>query len=209
MALQKKVMPHVLGQGADFRVKRYFFIAPIGWTYHDLMDPSAWAPVVQQNMLSMYDLIRVRAADGHFDMQFTVTNVIKGGATLEPWPKLPTEIEALTGQRDLHVVGVGFDGRPSVRVEEVETSPFSANKVFRVIALDGTELSQHPTVQEAEGARDAYLAKLGYRLPTAEEGAAMLADRIAKEEERQIAVAAQRERMSGRRPAARKAEPAA
>lgn len=196
--MQKKIMPQMLGHGTHYRVNNYFIILPVGWTYHDLMDPSAWAPVVQQNQLSMYDIIRIRAADGHFDMQFTVTNVIKGGATLEPWPKMPTELEALTGEREKHVVPVGFDGRPVVRAEEVQTSPFSAAKVYRVLALNSEELSQHPTLQEAEGARDAYLAKLGYRLPTDEEAAAMMAEKIAKEEERQAAVAAQRERMAAR-----------
>ena len=189
----KKIQAAMLGQGADYRTTRYFMVLPRGWTVQDIFDPSAWAPVVQMNQLSLYDTIRVRAHDGAFDFQVTVVNITKGAANVEIWPKMPTELEAVTGGREMRIVSVGFGGRPKVRGEQQDTGSFGRS-VWRVIALNGEELSSHPTEPEALGAMTDYLHKTGYRLPNEDEAKAMLAELEAKEVNRQAAVAEKKNR---------------
>lgn len=191
--MQKKITSMMLGQGSDYRVQRYFMVLPKGWTVQDVFDPSAWAPVVQMNQLSLFDLVRVRAHDGAFDFQVTVVNITKGAANVEMWPKLPSELEAVMGERVLRVVPVGYDGVPKVRVEQQETGAFGKS-VWRVIALNGEEISSHPTEPEALGAMADYLTKTGYRLPSDEEAKAMVAALEQQEIDRQNSVAEKKQR---------------
>ena len=87
--MSKQITETMLGYGSDYKTNRYFVRLPSGFKFAYLLEPGCWTQVVQQQKLNLHDLIRVRADDGSFDVQLTATSIVKGGATVEIWPKMP------------------------------------------------------------------------------------------------------------------------
>jgi acid stress-induced BolA-like protein IbaG/YrbA len=190
----KKINASWMAQTSEFVRRHYTIRLPRGWTLKDVLEPTTWAAAAQENKLQIDDIVRVRADDRHFDMEFVVVSVTQGAVTLQRWPIIPDELEAMMGERIMHVVPVGFDGRPRARVEEQES--LNGTSRWRVIALNGEEISGHGSRKEAEGALEAYLDKVGYRMPTPEEAEQQKFDLARQEEERAEKISAKK---SGKR----------
>jgi hypothetical protein len=177
MTTKKQLTEVQLGRGADFRTQRFDVTLPEGHTLQDLFDPVYWAQCVTQNRLGQFDLIRVRAADGSFDCTVTVVAVLKGAARVELWPKMPADAAEMMQPRAKSVVPIAWGGNPRCRVEEVG-GVVSDAKRFRVLAINGEELSRHGSRGEAEAAHAAYLDSLHMRMPNDRE----IAEAVAKME---------------------------
>lgn len=135
----------------------------------DLFRPQFWANHAKRLMVG--DIVRVRAADGSWDVQLTVVAKQPGGVVMDLWPKYP-DMSALLNAAGLSKAA--DDVKPVLRpqkvrgkdVPRVEHTP--ATK-WRLIGLDGNEVSRdHDSKEHAELAMAKYLAALGYeRIETA------------------------------------------
>lgn len=167
-----------LGQGADYRFQRFFVVLPKDHTLEDLLAPTYWGVLVQQKRLGVFDIIRVRAADGSFDVCVTVTSIVTGAAKVELWPRSPENAAALFRPAEAKAAPMDHHGVSRVRVE-------GGDGKHRLLGVNQQEVSTHASTEEAEGAMHAYLRHLNMRLPTAEESAAHAAEQTEAEAKRQ------------------------
>jgi len=167
-----------LGQGADYRFQRFFVVLPPEHTLEDVLEPQYWGQLVQQKRLGVFDVIRVRAADGSFDTCVTVTSIVTGAAKVELWPRNPLNADLLSRPAEAKAAPMDHHGISRVRVE-------GGNGKHRLLGVNGQEVSTHASTEEAEGAMSAYLRHLNLRLPTADESAAHAAEQAEAEAKRQ------------------------
>ncbi len=165
----KKLPASALAHTYDQYHRIWFVQLGPGYTFEDLFSPGFWS---HHRKLAKGDLVRVRAHDGSFDCNVSVLATPQGGAVVDVWPRYPagTDLAAAkaaavtAAEARPKVVPIMSNGKVAVRVEFREATK------WRVIALDGSELSNgHETQQAAEEARDKYLKELGMTLPSAEE----------------------------------------
>jgi hypothetical protein len=171
-----------LGQGADYRFQRYFVVLPKDHSLEDLLAPTYWGVLVQQKRLNVFDIIRVRAADGSFDTCVTVTSIVTGAAKVELWPRSPENAAALLRPAEAKAAPMDHHGISRVRVE-------GGDGKYRLLGVNGQEVSGHTSTEEAEGAMSAYLKHLNMRLPSEEESAAHAAEQAEAEAKRQVTAA--------------------
>ena len=142
---------------------------PADVTFDDLFRPDFWMhhQGTHSTALRVGDVVRVRAADGSFDVDLNVLSTPVGGIIMELRHKYPTGtgtqagIDAVVAAEQARPRVVPFlpNGKPAVRVEPV-------GKRWRVFALNQAELGVHDTEGEALKAMDKYLADLRYELPS-------------------------------------------
>lgn len=132
--------------------------------FEDLFKPQWW--VHHAAKLNIGDLVRIRAADGSFDVAVTVTAKVPGGLKVELWPNIPSAGGDLAAQAQAgkavadasRKVGIKrkVAGKPVPRVE------FQKASGWRVLGHDGNEVSRnHRSEAEAEDALAAYLSVQG------------------------------------------------
>lgn len=149
--------PH-LRQTADFHNQRWFVELPDGHTFDDLFQPLYWA---HHKRLNQYDLVRVRAQDGRFDVMLTVVTRAQGGVVMEVWPKMPDQasIERAVESKAEAVEPRTVNGKPVPRVDHTKATK------WRLIGLDGQEhSSNYETRAAAVSAMTAYMASLGLQV---------------------------------------------
>jgi hypothetical protein len=192
--MPKQANERALGFGESYEFSRYLYRLPAGHTLEDLFVPTYWTQITMLGgKLRPLDIIRVRSEDGSIDCEITVTSVMKGAAIISLYPRLPADVDrSLSKPRELAVVPVDFNGRPKVRIEEDQLA--QAGKRFRLLAINGSELSRHASRPEADGAMAAYLAQLHMRLPTEAECEEAVAKQQANEDRVAANVAAARKR---------------
>ena len=169
----------------DYAHRRYFVQLRPGETYADLFVPTFWG--YHKGRLAENDMIRVRANDGSFDVQITVTAVKVDGLVMKRWPIEPTA-EDIAKAKEFgsaeRYVPYGPDGKPTVRVEHLPATN------WRVLGLNG-EISQgHKDEGTALKKMAEYLKDINHAMPSAEDQAKHLdghLKRAAAEEERQQA----------------------
>jgi hypothetical protein len=179
---QKQLTEAQLGLGSDYRHARYFVTLPKDHTFEDLLEPQYWGVLVQQKRLGIYDIVRVRAADGSFDTCLTIVSIVTGAAKVEVWPRSPANAALLSRPTEAKAVPMDHHGRSRVRVEE-------GTGKHRLLGVNGQEVSTHASPEEAEGAMRAYLGHLNMRLPTEQESAAHAAEQAEAEAKRQATAA--------------------
>ena len=143
---------------------------PVGDTFEDILQASYWDN--HKSKLLVMDRIRVRAEDGSFDVELTVTNKADNGeVTVELWPKYPAHVavdriatNTVAHKHDAEPSVVPLsktDGEPLARVEFLEASK------WRVRGHDGREVSRdHPNKTEAEKALAKYLKQMNLVMPS-------------------------------------------
>ncbi len=131
-------------------------ILPEGVEYVHLFMPEFWKH--HASKLRPFELVRVRAADGSFDVQLVVVAASSGGVVVELWPKMPSlaESEAADAERAAPLEIREIGGQPVPRVEHGKTTK------WRVIGIDGNEVSRgHESKAAASVALDKYVMGLG------------------------------------------------
>lgn len=144
---------------AEYDTRSWHVLLPEGVAYADLFRPEFW--MHHATKLRQHDLIRVRAADGAFDVMLNVVMTTRGGTLVEEWPKWPTEADNDAAKNAVAepIAVREVYGRPVPRVEHTPKTK------WRVIGLDGSEISrEHPTKDAAETALRQYVAAMGKTL---------------------------------------------
>jgi hypothetical protein len=157
----KHLPPNLFNELADYRFDRRFAVLPPGTTFEDLFIPTLWAHYA--NKWKKYDIIRVVAEDGEFDVNLTVENVAVGGITMKPWPHFrgasgdAAVVAASKAAEAGRMTEVPLDkaGKPKVYVEHLPATN------WRVVGLNGEVSRDHKTKAEAEKAMDKYLKESG------------------------------------------------
>ena len=175
-------------------------------TFEDLFDPGFWRHHTTGRLKDL-DVLRVRAADGSFDVFITVEQVIPGGAEIHYLYGRPPikyhglhahEIrEALTkNEADFEVVRMNQDGKPVPRVEQLPTG-------WRVIGNENEIVDKElKSKTQADNRLERYLRELNLRFPSPAESAAHKTAIQAREAEQLAAIARKSASPSRRPPAA-------
>lgn len=176
--MERHLDPKALRHLADYQHSRYFVVLAPGNSYEDLFSPVYWAH--HRLKLKQYDIVRVRAHDGAFDVDLTVAGTPKGGVLMEYRSGRPPKALMSTSEAKAHdaseairiqVVPIGRDGKPVVRTDWQKATN------WRVIGLNSEEVARDLVTEgEAIAIRDKYLTDLMMRLPTEEEIAAAKAE---------------------------------
>ena len=141
---------------AEYDTKNWFVVLPEGVPYADLFRPDFW--VHHASRMNQFELVRVRACDGSFDVTLCVRARAQGGVHMEEWPKWPSETAAdeARAQQDASIKPREVAGKPVPRVEHTKATK------WRVIGLDGNEFARNfDTKDIAEKALVNYAAGLG------------------------------------------------
>lgn len=147
--MQKHLPAQALIHRAEYHYNSYFAVQPEGHTLADAMDPRYWGHF---KTLKQFDIIRLRAFDGSYDVMLTVVHPMQGAAVVEFWPKVPD----MEPQPERHVEVKKVNGKTVPRVDHTKATK------WRVIGLDGNEYSRgHETKEAAERDMGAYLQSLG------------------------------------------------
>jgi hypothetical protein len=171
-------------------------------TFEDLFDPSFWRHHATGRLKDL-DVLRVRAADGSFDVFVTVERIIPGGAEIHVLSgRLPAKYhgmhsfeirELLTkDEADFEIVKMNQDGRAVPRVEQLATG-------WRVVGNDNEVVDKDMKSKTlADNRLERYLRDLMLRMPTPAEAAAHKSAIEAREAE-QLAAIARKSATPGRR----------
>lgn len=169
----------------------HFIELPPGYDFGDLFVAQFWGHY--HNKLKEHDLIRVKAANGTFDVMLAIDSLPKGGIVMSLWPKYPGDAEpevAKIARRQAsasrpRTVPLDRSGDPMVKVEWTRASG------WRVRGIDGHEVSrQHINEQNARDAMEKYLAELNLVMPdaaTVDEAKSLAAIEAVKVEEKRQA----------------------
>lgn len=161
-----KHLPATLfGELADYKFDRHFAVMPPEVKFEDLFLPTLWAHYARK--FKKYDIVRVAAEDGSWDVDLTVDAVTVGGVTMKVRPyfgNLSAEaavVAAAAKAEDGRMTEVPLDksGKPKVYVEHLPATK------WRVVGLNGEVSREHKTKAEAEKAMADYLKANGLELP--------------------------------------------
>jgi len=150
---------------ADYKFDRRFAVLPPGTTFEDLFIPTLWAHYA--NKFKKYDIIRVVAEDGEFDVNLTVDSVAVGGISMKPWPHFrgaagdAAVAAASKAANEGRMTEVPLDkaGNPKVYVEHLAATD------WRVVGLNGEISRDHKTKADADKAMAKYLKDNGLTMP--------------------------------------------
>ena len=134
-------------------------VLPEGVSYLDLFEPEFWKH--HASKLKAHELIRVRAADGSFDLNLVVVARVPDGLKVEAWPKLPSQVlmDEAASERTTVLKVRKINGENVPRVE------YGRAVKWRVIGTDGNEVSHgHESKELATAAMHTYVESLGKTL---------------------------------------------
>jgi len=150
---------------ADYVFQRYHIIVPPAVSFEDLFKPITWAH--HAGRLKQYDIVRVCANDGAYDVDLTVLSVENGGVQMGVRPHMGGLIAekaievAATRAKEATVtkVPIEADGLPKVRVQ------FLPATKWRVLGMTGVVSQDHPSEKAAIKAMNEYLRSNGLEMP--------------------------------------------
>lgn len=133
----KILKPNLFNELADYKRQSWFEVLPPGITFEDLFDPKLWGNFTGK--LKKYDIVRVCAEDGSFDVELTVRAIDVGGIHMQVFPHFrgksgEAALEAASAAQEesaIKVVPIARDGLPVVRVEYKNATK------WRLLGLNG------------------------------------------------------------------------
>lgn len=147
----------------------YFEMLPEDVGYEDIFHPAFWR---HHKNVKPFTMIRVRRADGAFDVDLTVRTPVAGGLVMEfrggrpPVGVDPYKVEsdARAEAMRMRVAPIAGNGKPVIRIEYLPKTK------WRVIGLGSEEIKRDlPTRDAAESELAIYLHTINMRNPTEDE----------------------------------------
>lgn len=147
----------------------YFEMLPEDVDYEDIFHPAFWR---HHKNVKPFTMVRVRRADGAFDVDLTVRTPVAGGLVMEFRGGRPprgvdpykVESEVRAEAMKMRVAPIGGNGKPVIRIEYLPKTK------WRVIGLGSEEIKRDlPTRDAAESELAIYLHTINMRNPTEEE----------------------------------------
>lgn len=161
---------------SNFESLDYFVQLEEGVTLGDVMQPYFW---IHQKSLgnarNQFPRVRVRAADGSFDLTLVIDHFEAGGAVVSIWPKFPKDTaafeispEAIAARDAAATQKPAMAGK--VNGKTVPRVEHNGVNLWHVIGLDGSVIAKHcKTKSVAQREMRAYLSRLKIDAPDDDE----------------------------------------